>query len=217
MNHNPISFRLFRVTGARLVNPTLVIEYVEPGEFKDLGGCGIDGSFLAEVSGIASVDKYIFSALDALRRQGLSERATERPPQVSRSIDEAVDQMADFSEALISERIEYQERWSREHPIYDSDERKLRGVHTEPDSAVGKDSGPVGYWRESTPEEARRGEEQAKQHIRDVWCYGRGKRIEWKRVDRTPAGRDCEVLTVDGEELLYSGPASIETSPPKPQ
>lgn len=136
MNHNPISVRLFRITGARLVNPTLVIEYVELGEFKDLGGCGIDATFLAEVSEIASVDKYIFSALDALRRQGLSGSGAELPPKVSRSIDEAVDQMAEFSETLRRERIEFQERWSRERSIDKSGERKQPGVPTEPDSAL---------------------------------------------------------------------------------
>lgn len=216
MNNNPTSVRMFRVTGARVVNSTLVIEYVDRGEFKDLGGCGIDGTFLAEVSGTASVDKYMFCALDALRRQGLYGNAAELPPQVSRSIDEAVDQMSDFSEARMRERIEFQERWLREHPIDESGERKRPGVLTEPQS-VSKGSGPVGQWVEVSPEEQRRIEEQPKQHIREVWSYGRGKRIEWKRVGRTPGGRDCEVLTVDGEELLYPGPASIETTPPKPR
>jgi hypothetical protein len=194
-----------------------VIEYVERGEFKDLGGCGIDGTFLAEVSGTASVDKYTFCALDALRRQGLCRKAAELPRQVSRSIDEAVDQMSDLSEARMRERIEFQERWRREHPIDESGERKQPGVLTEPHSAVGKDSDSVviGQWVEVSKEEQRRILEQAKEHIREVWGYGRGKRVEWKRVGRTPGGRYCEVLTVDGEELLYPSPASIETSPPE--
>jgi hypothetical protein len=191
-----------------------VFEYVGRGEFKDLGGCGIDITFLAEVLGTASVDKYTWGALAALRRQGLYGYAAKLPPQMSRSIDEAVEQMADFSEARMRERIEFQERWNREHPIDESGEKKQPGVHTEPHSAISKGSDPVLTWSEATPEEATQAVEHLKQEIREVWSYGRGKRIEWKRVGRTAAGRDCEVLVVDGEELLYPGPASIETSPP---
>jgi hypothetical protein len=65
-------------------------------------------------------------------------------------------------------------------------------------------------------EEQRQIEQQAKQQISEVWAYARGKRLEWKQVDRTRVGRECEVLTVDGAELLYPGPTSIETSPPTP-
>jgi hypothetical protein len=217
MNRNPESVRLFRVTGARVINSTIVIEYVERGEFKDVAGsCSTDATVLAEVLGTAGADECTFCAVAALRWQGLDGNAGELPPQTSRSIDEAVEQMADFSEARRRERIEFQERWSREHPIDESGERKQPAVLTEPRS-LGKGSGPVmiAQHRQATPEEARRLDEQARQQTRDVWSYGRGKRLEWKRVDRTPAGRDCEVLTVDGEELLYPGPASIETSPPK--
>jgi len=212
LNQSTAAVRLFKVTGARVVNSTLVIEYVERGEFKDWGGCGIDGTFLAEVLGTATADKCTFTALYALGFHGLGKTA-DLPP-VARSIDEAVDKMSDQSEALMRERTEFFERWRREHPIKESGERELPGVHTEPQS-VGKGSGPVGQWVEVSPQEQRRIEEQAKQEIREVWSYGRGKRIEWKPVSRTPAGRDCEVLIVDGEELLYPGPASIETSPPK--
>src|SRR5262249_13842789 len=67
MNHSLVPVRMFRITGARVVNSTLVIENVERGEFKGLG-CGIDDSFLEEVFGTASVDKYTFCALDALRK-----------------------------------------------------------------------------------------------------------------------------------------------------
>jgi len=217
MNHNPISVRLFRVTGARIVNSTIVIEYVERGEFKDVaGGCDTGAAFLAEGLGTASADECTFTALYALRRQGLYGTAAELPPGVSRSIDEAVEQMADYSEARMREMIEFQERWMREHPIDESGERKQPAVLTEPRS-LGKGSGPVmiPQHRQVTPEEGRRLDEQIKQQLREVWSYGRGKHLEWKRIGRTPAGRDCEVLTVDGEELLYPGPASIETSPTK--
>jgi hypothetical protein len=219
MNHNPESVRLFRVTGARIVNPNIVIEYVERGEFKDVaGGCGKGATFLAEVLGTAGANECTFTAVAALRRQGLYGTAAELPPGVSRSIDEAVEQMADYSEARMRERTEFQERWTREHPIDNLGERKQPAVLTEPQS-LGKGSDPViiAQHRQVTPEEGRRIDEQVKQQVREVWSYGRGKRLEWKRIDRTPAGRDCEVLTVDGEELLYPGPASIETSPPKPR
>lgn len=219
MNHNPESVRLFRVTGARVVNPNIVIEYVERGEFKDVaGGCGVDATFLAEVVGTASADPCTFTALGALRRQGLYGNAAELPPQTSRSIDEAVEQMADYWEARMRERTEFQERWTREHLLDKSGERKQPTVLSEHQS-VGDGDAPViiPQHRQVSPDEGRRIDEQIKQQLREVWSYGRGKRIEWKRVDRTPAGRDCEVLTVDGEELLYPGPGSIETSPPKPR
>ena len=73
----------------------------------------------------------------------------------------------------------------------------------------------IGEWHELSPEEGRQIEEQAKQNIREVWGYGRGKRLEWKRAGRNPRGREYDVLTVDGQEQLYPGPTSIETSPPK--
>ncbi|HKV41540.1 MAG TPA: hypothetical protein VJX67_20210 [Blastocatellia bacterium] len=217
MNHNPASVRLFRVTGARVVNSNLVIEDVERAEFEYLGGFGIDDAFLAEVSGTANVDKFAFCALDALRRRGLYGYAAELAQHMPRSIDEAVDQAEDKAEALMRERAVFRERWRREHPIGESEPKEAPGAPTETRSAVGKGSDPVitGEWVEPSPEEQRRIVEQAKQHIRDVWSYGRGKRLEWKRAGRTPRGREYGVLTVDGAEQLYPGPTSIETSPPK--
>jgi len=33
-----------------------------------------------------------------------------------------------------------------------------------------------------------------------VWEYAGGKRMDWKPIGSTPAGRKCEVLTFDGSE-----------------
>src|SRR5262249_35907191 len=206
MNHNFAPARVFRVTGARVVDATLVIEYVERREFKDAGGStGVDERFLEEGSGTASADRYTFHALDVLRYHRLYGDAAEPQQVARRSIDEAVDQaenQAEQAEARRRELIEFAERWRRGHLIDELGDKKLAAAPTEPRSDVGKGSGPelILQYSEASPEEWRRMEEQMKQHIKEVWGYGRGKRLEWKRVGRTPAGRDCEMLTVDGAE-----------------
>jgi hypothetical protein len=52
--------------------------------------------------------------------------------------------------------------------------------------------------------------ERTKQMIKEVWEYAGGKRLEWKPIGNTPAGRKCEVLTFDGSEEVVVSPTSIE-------
>jgi hypothetical protein len=52
--------------------------------------------------------------------------------------------------------------------------------------------------------------EQSKQMKKEVWDYAGGKRMDWKPIGSTPAGRECEVLTFDGSEEVLVGATSLE-------
>src|SRR5262249_3477459 len=176
MSHNFAPVRVFRVTGARVVDATLVIEYVERREFKDAGGStGVDERFLEEGSGTASADRYTFHALDVLKNHRLYGDAAEPQQGARRSIDEAVDRAADQAEArmrVLTEFKEFAERWRREHPFDGSGDDAayaeslarafsrewLAAIPTEPRSDVGKGPGPelIAEFGEPLPEERRR-------------------------------------------------------------
>jgi hypothetical protein len=57
---------------------------------------------------------------------------------------------------------------------------------------------------------SQEGSEQSKQMKNDVWDYAGGKRMDWKSIGSTPAGRKCEVLTFDGSEEVLVGATSLE-------
>lgn len=79
-------------------------------------------------------------------------------------------------------------------------------VPSEPEPA-GQSSAPVvmPMLRGSTSES-----EHSKQVIKEVWHFAGGKRLYWKPIRSTPAGRKCEVLTFDGSEEVLVGADSIE-------
>src|SRR5215510_1424107 len=193
MNHNTAPVRVFRVAfvsdcpSARLVNVgpihsvILVIENVERGEFKCAGSLQLG----------ASGDNDTFNALNNLRNRGFYGEAAEGPETPAGTIDGAVDQ----AEARTREELEYMYRWSREHPIGESQEKEPMAAPSKPTSDVG----------EPSPEEMLQMQEQTERQIREARDYAHGRRLEWKRVGRTPAGREYDVLTVDGVELLCPG------------
>jgi hypothetical protein len=45
---------------------------------------------------------------------------------------------------------------------------------------------------------------------KELWDYGGGRQMKWKSKGRTPAGRRCEVLTLDGSEEMLVGEKSVE-------
>ena len=49
--------------------------------------------------------------------------------------------------------------------------------------------------------------QQSEKELND---YGGGREMKWKSKGRTPAGRRCEVLTLDGSEEILVGEKSVE-------
>ena len=52
--------------------------------------------------------------------------------------------------------------------------------------------------------------EQSKEMKNEDWDYAGGKRMDWKPIGSTPAGRKCEVLTFDGSGEVLVGATSLE-------
>jgi hypothetical protein len=52
--------------------------------------------------------------------------------------------------------------------------------------------------------------EHSKQMIKEVWDFAGRKRLYWKPIGSTPAGRKCEVLTFDESEEVLVGADSID-------
>jgi hypothetical protein len=55
-------------------------------------------------------------------------------------------------------------------------------------------------------------EVELQQMIKEVWDFAGRKRLKWKPIGRTPAGRKCEVLTFNGSEEVLVGPTSVEVT-----
>ena len=53
-------------------------------------------------------------------------------------------------------------------------------------------------------------EEEIQRMIQEVWDFAGGKKLRWKRVGRTPAGRQCDVLTFSGSDEVLVTPTGIE-------
>jgi hypothetical protein len=203
MDHEskPIRMRAFRVISlqGRTYSRCILIEDVERAQFR-LGSCSFESGAAEEMQ--AQIDRF-FEAMQAeldrsdtwkvlhfLRYASRFPEDAYRLVLVANSIDAAVSQV---------ERMwqEVREQVSQKYGKIPS------SVPSEPEP-TGKGSKPMirAVRGGSSSEEGR---EQ-----KELWDYAGGKRLEWKPVGNTPAGRKCEVLTFDGSEEVLVGPISIE-------
>ena len=53
-------------------------------------------------------------------------------------------------------------------------------------------------------------EEEFKRMERKVWDFAAGLELRWKRAPRTPAGRQCEVLTFSGSDEVLVTPTGLQ-------
>jgi hypothetical protein len=53
-------------------------------------------------------------------------------------------------------------------------------------------------------------DEEIQRMVQEVRDFAGGKRLRWKRVGRTPAGRQCDVLTFSGWDEVLVSPTGIE-------
>jgi hypothetical protein len=112
---------------------------------------------------------------------------------------------ADSIDAAVSQyKMRFRECMERFFP-----EKIPISVPSEPEP-TGKGSRPVVLLMPGgSPSEA--GSEQSKQMKNEVWEYAGGKRMDWKPIGSTPAGRKCEMLTFDGSEEVLVGATSLES------
>ncbi|MGH9762383.1 MAG: hypothetical protein ACREDR_08080 [Blastocatellia bacterium] len=218
MDHSSTRVRVFRVTDDRgPYSITLVIEYVESEEFYVDSRVEVGSPFEIEFSRSANDRSNIFSVLSSLRNHAVYGELGASTVE-GHSIDEAVTKAAED----MHKGREFMERWRREHRIGEqeietSKEKEPPPVASEPLSPGDVSGRSATTIRSVAPsaEESRRMEEHLEQQAKEVWDYARGKRLEWKRVGRTPGGLEYEILTLDGVQDLYPGPTSIDTSSPK--
>jgi hypothetical protein len=206
MNVTPTPVRVFRVTDNRApCSVTFVFEYTALGEFKEAGVFQYGDRSTVEAARSANDRDGIFNVLNTLRNRALHGKPHESK-RVALSIDEAVSQ----GEARLRELTGRMERWRAEADLTTS-----RKAEPSAPPACGADREISGSLiaREHDHSPNERVDQEIDKLIEEVWKYARGVDLRWKRVGRTPDGRDYDVLTVDGAEQLYPGPTSIETSP----
>jgi hypothetical protein len=191
--HTPFRVRVFRVIDRRdgSYSRWMVFEYIERGKFLP----GSYASFGGHPSkrGKARRDRQdAFDVLNSLKNK--ARRAVDATKLVlgADSIDGAVSQ-GEFHRQQLSDWALHGKapgslsRVGGEH-VGDAPQRPMmqREVHDDSDDEV------------------------LQRMVKEVWDFGRGRRLRWKRTGRTPAGRECDVLTVDGSEEILVGPNSIE-------
>ena len=194
----PLRMRAFRVIdfqGGEYYR-CLVIEDVGRAQFR-IGSCSFGGGRTEEMQ--ARMDR-IYEAMQTeinradvlnvlhLLRNASCFREAAWSDLAADSIDAAVSQykmrFRKLMERFLPEKI----------PI---------SVPSEPEP-TGKGSTPVLIMPIGSPSEE--GSEESKA----VWDYAGGKRMDWKPIGSTPAGRSCEVLTFDGSEEVLVGATSLE-------
>ena len=75
---------------------------------------------------------------------------------------------------------------------------------------AGQSSDPPIMVVESEPLSAEESDRKLQRSAKELRDYGGGRQMKWKSKGRTPAGRRCEVLTLDGSEEMLVGEKSIE-------
>lgn len=106
--------------------------------------------------------------------------------------------------AISQDEVRGQPLWERaralqgKKPILAPREHEPTGQRSKPAIIATEDGGPS--------------EEELQQMIKEVWDFAGGKQLKWKPIGRTPAGRECEVLTFNGSEQVLVGPKSVEVA-----
>ncbi|MEW6212452.1 MAG: hypothetical protein AB1631_29270 [Acidobacteriota bacterium] len=201
MNHEskPIRMRAFRVVDReeRKYFRCIVTEDVERAQFR-YGSCSFGGAPPEEDSIPEAIRAEIdrsdaWNALQALREDARFPE-NDSDESAADSIDAAVSQgkmrLQGLMEMVFQGKI----------PISDPSEHEPTSKRSEPMAMAV----PV----LSSPSEDESQETQ--RMIDEVWDFAGGKRLEWKPVGNTPAGRKVEVLTFDGSEEVLVGPTSVE-------
>jgi hypothetical protein len=203
----PIRMKAFRVIDRQggKYNRCIVIEDVELAQFR-FGGGSYQSAPTEEMQ--AQMDRWAeaiqaeldrndaWNVLNSLRNDSrFPEHAQDDP--AADSIDAAVSQ----AEMSLRERMEWVAQGKI--PISDPSEHEPTGKSSKP--------GIVAVPVLGSPSEEEL--QKTQRMIDEVWDFAGGKRLEWKPVGNTPAGRKVEVLTFDGSEEVLVGPTSIEIPP----
>lgn len=195
MNHEstPLRLRAFRVTGRKggTYSKWIVLEDLQRTQFRVANYVAFGG---APTRGLKQeMDKDdAWNVLNCLRN-------ATRIPEKDRSHWPTADSIDD---AISQEEIRMQELWDQAPhstaPSSFAREHEPSGKKSKPLAMAIKGSGPS--------------EEELQQLIKEVWDFAGGKRLKWRRMGRTPAGRKCEVLTFDGQVELLVGLTSVGVS-----
>jgi hypothetical protein len=200
MKQQFIPVRVLRVFNLRLHSKSLVVEYVGLG-FRPQRYSGYLTALQLSESRKPSNQMDSFDALDLLRNHAHELQLPGFLEEISDSlkfpntIDEAVWEGEEFMQASIPEEFR---RHLEEMP---------------PPSTLDQDAPYAVAVRGQVPAEADKMKEWLDDWTKQVWEYARGRRLVWKPLGETPAGRECDVLTVDDAEELYPGLSALEISP----
>lgn len=189
----PLRVRAFRVTGRMGGNYSkwIVLEDLQHTKFRVANYVGYGGAPTTRMT--QEMDKNdAWNVLNCLRN-------ATRFPEKDRSQWPAADSI---DGAVSQEEIRMQELWDQAlhwtAPGSFAREHEPFGKKPKPIAKATKGSGPS--------------EDELQQMIKEVWDFAGGKRLKWRRMGRTPAGRKCEVLTLDRRVELLVGLTSIEVS-----
>ena len=194
MNQTPktIRMRAFRVSDNRHGNYSkwIVLEDLEIGQFALGPHSGFGGVPTRGMK--ATFDREdAWSVLNSLRNAlRLRDDPAIQLQVVADSIDTAISQGE-----------------TRKQEIFDW------GLRGKTPSWALKERGPGGKTIEQTitaTEGKVPSEEEFQRLEKEVWDFAGGKRLKWKPIGRTAAGRKCEVLTFEGSEEVLVSPTSLE-------
>ena len=199
----PLRMRAFRVIdfqGGEYYR-CIVIEDVARAQFR-IGSCSFGGGRTEEMQ--AQMDR-IYEAMQTEIDRGDVLDVLHLLRNASRFPESAWNELAaDSIDAAVSQyKVRFRELMERFFP-----EKLPISVPSEPEPTR-KGSRPVLLpMPGGSPSEE--GSERSNQMKREVWDYAGGKRLDWKPIGSTPAGRKCEMLTFDGSEEVIVGATSLE-------
>ena len=182
----PLRMRAFRVIDRRDGNYSkwIVIEDVERAQFRT--GSHVSGS--SPLRGMkAEIDRSdAWDVLNSLRNAARFPESDQIHRPLGASIDAAITQ----DEIRLQELLE----WARHGTV--AKEPEPNGQRSKPIIVAAPDG--------------HTSDDELQRMIEEVWDFAGGKRLKWKPIGRTPAGRRCEVLTFDGSEEVLIGTTSVE-------
>jgi hypothetical protein len=188
----PLRVKAFRVIDRRDGNYSrwIVIEYIDHAKFQVAGFVSFGESLPKEMKTKADQDD-VWKTLNALKDGTRISESNQGLLSIGDSIDAAI------AQAQIRQKELWD--WARhgKAPSWATTQPEASDQRTKPTIMARPGVGPS--------------EEEFERMTKEVWEYAGGKRLKWKSIGHTPAGRKCDVLTFDGSEEILVGPTSIET------